>query len=108
MLGYADLFTGGIFGATGDIRNEPKKMVIDSILKKIGQRNTSRILTIGDGPVEIAETKKAGGFTIGIASNEIRRYGLNIAKRTRLIRAGADLVIPDYSQIEDLFTCLEG
>ncbi len=108
LLGYADLFTGGIFGATKDIRNEPKKMVIDSILKKIGQKNTSRILTIGDGPVEIAETKKAGGFTIGIASNEIRRYGLNIAKRTRLIRAGADLIIPDYSQMEDLFTCLEG
>lgn len=108
LLGYADLFTGGIFGATGNIQKEPKKMVINNILGKIGREKSAQILTLGDGPVEIAETKRAGGFTIGIASDEIRRYGLNKSKRTRLIRSGADLIIPDYSQMKDLFAFLEG
>jgi hypothetical protein len=35
---------------------------------------------------------------VGVASDELRRFGLNPAKRARLIRAGADLVVPDFSQ----------
>ncbi len=108
LLGYAHFFTGGIFGATGNIQKEPKKKVITSILEKIGRDKSARILTFGDGPVEIAETKRAGGFTIGIASDEIRRYGLNRAKRTRLIKSGVDIIIPDYSQMKNLLSCLFG
>ncbi len=108
LLGYADLFTGGIFGATDNVQKEPKKIVINTILEKIGRENSAQILAFGDGPVEIAETKRAGGCTIGIASDEIRRYGLNRSKRTRLIRAGADIIIPDYSEMKELFTVLEG
>ena len=33
-----------------------------------------------------------------LASDEIRRHGLNQEKRTRLIKAGAQLIIPDFSQ----------
>jgi len=106
LLGYAHLFTGGIFGATGNIQEEPKRKVIASILEKIGTDKSAWILTFGDGPVEIAETKRSGGFTVGIASDEIRRYGLNRTKRTRLIKSGADVIIPDYSQKEKLFTYL--
>ncbi len=61
-----------------------------------------------DGPVEIRETHKKGGYTVGVASNEIRRYGLNFAKRTRLIEAGADLIIPDYCQMDQLLEVLTG
>jgi hypothetical protein len=53
--------------------------------------------------VEIRETRKRGGLTVGIASNEERRYGLNASKRGRLIRAGADVIVPDYSQMDALF-----
>ena len=58
--------------------------------------------TFGDGPVEIRETRKRGGLTVGIASSEERRYGLNANKRARLIRAGADMIVPDYSQMDAL------
>ncbi len=51
--------------------------------------------TFGDGPVEIRETRKRRGFSIGVASDEVRRFGLNPAKRARLIRAGVNLIIPD-------------
>jgi len=56
--------------------------------------------------VEIRETHKRGGITAGIASNELRRYGLNLKKRTRLIQAGADIIAPDFSQHELLFGLL--
>jgi phosphoglycolate phosphatase-like HAD superfamily hydrolase len=106
LLGYDFLFEGRIYGATGDIQNEAKKMVLDRILDMIGDSESSSIITFGDGPVEIRETHKRGGISTGIASNELRRYGLNQVKRTRLIQAGADIIIPDFSQHELLFGLL--
>ena len=47
--------------------------------------------------MEIREVKKKGGLAVGVASDEVRRYGLNLSKRERLIRAGADIIIPDYT-----------
>ena len=105
-LGYADLFEGGIFGATGNIDNEAKKIVLDRILNTIGTSSSHKVATFGDGPVEIRETHKRGGITIGVASNEIKRYGLNLTKRTRLIKAGADIVVPDFSRLDDLLALL--
>ena len=98
ILGYSSLFTGGIFGAVGDINVEPKKAVISRILDEIGESRGGSIITFGDGPVEMRETKKAGGFSVGVASDEVRRYGLDERKRERLILAGADLVVPDFSE----------
>lgn len=106
VLGYAYLFEERIFGATGNIDAEAKKMVLDSILDSIGKNDAASIITFGDGPVEIRETHKRGGLTAGVASNELRRYGLNPSKRTRLIKAGADIVIPDFAQPEILLGLL--
>ena len=62
--------------------------------------------TIGDGPVEMRLTRKRGGIAVGVASDEVRRFGLNPAKRSRLIRAGADVIVPDYSQLPQLLAVL--
>lgn len=102
ILGYADLFKGGIYGAVGDISKEPKKIVLKRILADIGENNSQQIVTFGDGPVEIRETCKNRGLAIGVASDEKRRYGLNEVKRKRLILAGADIIIPDFSQMDQL------
>jgi len=106
VLGYDYLFEGRIYGATGDINVEVKKMVLGKIINMIGEPETKSIVTFGDGPVEIRETHKMGGITTGIASNELRRYGLNQVKRTRLIQAGADIIIPDFTQFEKLLQLL--
>jgi len=106
FLGYDYLFEGGIFGAVGDINKDAKKIVLDRILDMIGESETGQIATFGDGPVEIRETHKRGGITIGVASNELKRYGLNKIKRTRLIKAGADIIIPDFSQSAELLSLL--
>jgi beta-phosphoglucomutase-like phosphatase (HAD superfamily) len=101
MLGYADLFNGGIFGALDDIHKNSKKDVIGNIIR--GNRLWGPELAVfGDGPVEMRECRKANGIAIGVASDEVRRYGLNPRKRTRLIQAGAQIVTPDFSQKDRL------
>ena len=105
-LGYAHLFEGGIYGSVGDVKQEAKRIVLDRILGDIGPDMVHRLVTFGDGPVEIRETHRRGGFTIGVAGDEIRRYGLDSSKRERLIRAGADMIIPDFSQIDRLLRLL--
>ncbi len=106
LLGYGELFDGGIFGATGSIDAEPKKLVLDMILNRIGPENGRKIVVFGDGPVEIRETWKRGGMCVGVASDEVRRFGLNTEKRRRLILAGASLVVPDFSMGEELLRLL--
>jgi bifunctional ADP-heptose synthase (sugar kinase/adenylyltransferase)/phosphoglycolate phosphatase-like HAD superfamily hydrolase len=96
LLGYDTLFRGGIHGAVGDARVEAKKVVLDRILDEVG--DAAGVVTFGDGPVEIRETRKRGGYAVGVASDELRRFGWNHRKRARVVRAGADLVIPDFSQ----------
>ena len=105
-MGYAELFTGGIHGAVGDVRHDAKRMVLDRLLREIGAEGLHGLVTFGDGPVELRETCKRGGYAVGLATDEIRRFGLNPAKRTRLIRAGADLIVPDFSQLEPLLGLL--
>lgn len=103
-LGYAPLFEGRVYGARGDLTHEAKRVVLDRILSDVGGK--ASLVTFGDGPVEMRETCKRGGLAVGVASDEVRRYGQNPAKRTRLIRAGADLVIPDFSQLPALLNLL--
>jgi rfaE bifunctional protein kinase chain/domain len=105
-LGYAPLFEGRIYGAVGDITREAKKMVLDRILSSIGESSFGKLITFGDGPVEMRETRKRGGLSVGIASNELKRFSLNESKRTRLIKAGADVIIPDFSQMNQLLNLL--
>ena len=105
-MGYANLFTGGIYGSIGDVRHEAKRVVLDRILHDLGPEGIAGLATFGDGPVEMHESRKRGGYAVGVASDEIRRFGLNPSKRSRLIRAGADLVIPDFSQLDKLLELL--
>jgi bifunctional ADP-heptose synthase (sugar kinase/adenylyltransferase)/phosphoglycolate phosphatase-like HAD superfamily hydrolase len=105
-LGYASLFEGRIYGANQDMAHDAKRMVLDKILDQIGTANASRIVTFGDGPVEIRETRKRGGVCVGVASDEIRRHGVQPEKRDRVIRAGAHFVVPDYSQLGAILRAL--
>ncbi len=106
VLGYGHFFDDRIYGAENTKEGEAKKRVLDKILDNIGETAAGSIVTFGDGPVEIRETRKRGGITVGVASNEIRRFGLNEKKRERLIKAGADIIIPDFSQSSVLLDLL--
>ena len=80
--------------------------MLDRILNTIGESAFGMVATFGDGPVEIRETRKRGGITVGMASKELKRFGLNENKRSRLIKAGADIIVPDFSQGEQLLHLL--
>jgi phosphoglycolate phosphatase-like HAD superfamily hydrolase len=105
-LGHASLFEGRIHGAVGDVNIEAKTVVLEKILSEIGASGERTLVTFGDGPVEIRETRRRGGTTVGVASDELRRFGWNMRKRTRLVRAGADIVVPDFSQWQALLRLL--
>ncbi|MCK5173985.1 MAG: HAD family hydrolase, partial [Planctomycetes bacterium] len=107
VLGYAGIFDGGIYGSVGDISKYSKKMVIEKIMTE-NHLAGSELAVFGDGPVEIRECRKRQGIAVGLASDEIRRHGLNEDKRSRLIKAGAQIIIPDFSQSNKLLKILLG
>lgn len=107
VLGYEDLFNGGIHGAMRDVSAFSKKMVIEKIIK-VKELAGRELAVFGDGPVEMREGRRNGGITVGLASNELRRFGLNLEKRPRLVKAGARLLVPDLSQHQTLIKLLFG
>jgi phosphoglycolate phosphatase len=95
LLGVAGYFGEHIYGALDEYRNFSKQMIIERILRENGLRG-EELLGFGDGFVEIEEVKRVGGVAVAVASDEVRRRGVNAWKRDRLVRAGADIVIPEY------------
>lgn len=106
-LGYADLFTE-IHGSVDDISNDPKALVLSRLLDDIPAKERSRVCVIGDGPVEMREGRKRGCVTIGVISDEVRRYGWNNSKRQRLVTAGASILIPDFADWVSIVALLWG
>lgn len=99
-LGYAKHFEGGIHGAKAG-GGSAKRKVLNQLINQEGVA-AEQIIVIGDGPSEIREGRKFGAISVGVASDELRRYGINLHKRERLIRAGAHIIIEDFSQLDHL------
>ena len=96
MLGLDVYFGKNIFGAVDDYLAFSKHLVIKRILE-VHRIEGKRLLGFGDGYVEIDNIKETGGTAIGVASDEAGRSGKPDAwKRERLIRVGADIIIPDF------------
>jgi phosphoglycolate phosphatase-like HAD superfamily hydrolase len=107
LLDVASYFGKHIYGALDDYQNFSKQMVIERILRDNSLQG-EELLGFGDGYVEIEEIKRAGGVAVAVASDEVNRRGINTWKRDRLVRAGADLVIPEYRRNEELLRYLFG
>ena len=100
-------YFAGIYGAKDDYKAFSKRMVIDRIISDHGLAGPE-LVAFGDGYVEIEDTKRAGGIAVGLATDEARRAGVDEWKRNRLIEAGADIVIPDFSDQARLVAYLWG
>jgi phosphoglycolate phosphatase len=107
VLGLPRYFGDHIYGALDDYRNFSKRMVIERILRENNLAG-AELVAFGDGFVEIEDTKAVGGIAVGVASNEATRQGIDTWKRSRLIQAGADLIIPDFREHERLTDYLFG
>lgn len=97
----------GVYGASKDYVNAEKKVVIQRILRE-NQVPGESLLTFGDGFVEIENTKDVGGIAVGVATNEKAGEGIDEWKRDRLIKAGADIIIPEFRDAKVLVPYLFG
>lgn len=93
-LGVIDLFDE-IAGAPLHEENCSKEAVLKRLIKDHGLQGR-QVAVIGDGKVEIRLGKQAGALSIGLASDERARRGVNPVKRDRLIAAGADVICGDF------------
>ena len=106
LLGLTAFFGGRIYGAVDDYTRYSKQMVIERILRENNVEG-SALLGFGDGYVEIANIKAAGGVAVAVASDEAGRTGRSDPwKRDRLVGVGADIVVPDYQDREALLVYL--
>lgn len=103
-LGLTDYFTF-IAGAPVAAESCSKEKVIADLIEKEGLSGAD-FAVIGDGKVEIRLGNEAGARTIGLASDEENLRGVNPVKRERLIRAGADVVSGDFTDIDALLSFL--
>ncbi|MBA3939408.1 MAG: HAD family hydrolase, partial [Planctomycetes bacterium] len=97
ILGLTGYFGGRIHGCVGDPATFTKRAVFERLLRETGCSG-SELLSFGDGPVEIAETRQLGGTAIAVCSDEDDN-GSGICdpyKREQLLRAGAHEAIADF------------
>lgn len=97
-LGLTKYFTA-IAGAPVGREDCSKKKVIAQLLDS-GALQGQSLAVVGDGKVEIQLGHEADARTLGLASDEGVRHGINPVKRARLIRAGADCICGDFTERE--------
>lgn len=73
-----------------------RKLIVDRKLQG------NELAVIGDGKVEIALGREVGAITLGVASDEENRHGVNPTKRERLIKAGAHAIVGDFREVEKI------
>lgn len=108
LLEVACCFDGRIYGARDDYKTFSKAKVIERMLRENAVVG-AELLGIGDGFVEIAETRAVGGYAVGVASDEARGGGaVDEWKRDRLIQAGADMIVPDFADKDAILAAIFG
>jgi len=78
-----------------------KEAVIKNLIENQGLPG-SELVVIGDGKVEIALGVEAEAITIGAATDEMNRFGINEFKRNKLIKAGAHAIVGDFLKYEEI------
>ena len=92
-----DGYFSQIWGALNTIEEYSKERVLRELIAQENLRGPE-VLIIGDGPVEIRNARHFGCVSIGVASDEVKGYGMNEVKRERLIEAGANMIISDFRE----------
>ncbi len=105
LLGVDPLFSGGIVGARPEQSEGVKEALLRTLINS-GEVSGETLVCFGDGPSELEATKAVGGYAVGVAFDESVPYGIDLRKRSLLLPAGADLVIPDYTDAAALLRLL--
>lgn len=105
VLNLTPFFGPHIYAAVDEYKKFSKKMIIERMLAE-NHLHGPELVAFGDGYVEIENTKEVGGIAIGVASDEVGKIEVDAWKRNRLIQAGADIIIPNYNDLEPLMKYL--
>jgi len=101
LLDVSRYFDGGVYGALDDFAKFSKRILIHRILQSPDIRG-DQLIGFGDGYVEIEEVKQVGGVGVGLATDEPECRVPDQWKRQRLIGVGADYIIPNYLDYQEL------
>ena len=65
-------------------------------------RQNCEMIVIGDGKVEIRLGRENGALTLGVASDEQARHGINPVKQNRLTSIGAHAIVGDFGNLDEI------
>jgi len=105
LLEIEQYFDGRIYGALDDYKSFSKEILIRKMLSSMECRGEN-LVGFGDGYVEIKNVEDAGGVAVGVATDEPQCGVVNPWKRERLVKAGADFIVPNFLCREQLFSAL--
>ena len=105
LLGVDRLFSGGIYGAKAEQEGGVKEELLERLIAS-GEIEGNTLVCFGDGPSELTAAKAVGGYAVGVALDETKRFATDMRKRDLLLSAGADMIIPDYSDTASLLKLL--
>ncbi|HNQ35669.1 MAG TPA: hypothetical protein PKN80_06345 [bacterium] len=104
LIGAA-AFAALIVGAPEGRAECSKEAVLRQLIQERGFKGPE-VLVVGDGRVEIALGREVGALTLGMATDEVRREGVNPRKRARLEKAGAHAIAGDFTCLPKLLAWL--
>jgi phosphoglycolate phosphatase-like HAD superfamily hydrolase len=105
LLAIDHYFDGRIYGALDDYKSFSKEILIRKMVSSMECRG-NELVGFGDGYVEIKNVKEAGGVAVGVATDEPECRVVNQWKRARLVKVGADFIIPNFLCREQLVKVL--
>ena len=94
-------YFAGVHGALDDYKSFSKAILIQRIIASAEYRG-DEFLGFGDGYVEIENVKQVGGVAVGVATDEPDCVLVDPWKRERLVSVGADYIIPNFLELEQL------
>jgi len=105
LLDVTKYFDGGVYGALDNYKDFSKSLLIGRILGS-AECKGEEILGFGDGYVEIENVKEVGGTAVGVATDEPECKVMNEWKRQRLAGVGADYIVPNFLDLNELMETL--
>ena len=105
LLEVEQYFDGRIYGALDDYKSFSKEILIRKMVSSMECRG-EELVGFGDGYVEIKNVKDAGGVAVGVATDEPECVAVDQWKRERLVKVGADFIVPNFLCREQLFKAL--
>lgn len=99
-------YFAGVHGALDDYKSFSKAILIQQIIQSAEFRG-NEFIGFGDGYVEIENVKQVGGVAVGVATNEPDCLSIDEWKRERLVNVGADVIVPNYLDLDELFRTLK-